>query len=169
MLHVKHFCPIGAGNLTRPHTARGLETGGIAQKFGRVGGCMVRPCAVRARIKARRSRVKTIADSQPKTHLSFAPDFCTEKPQYFQSADFRAKFLIFAQNLSPRIWRPIRPISSRASPSNSSSTGEIIFGRGCRTASSLVVRAPRPAGRSSPDGSGRCRSRRRFASKSSGP
>ena len=29
--------------------------------------------------------------------LCFAPDFCTEKPLYFQPGDFRAKFLNFAQ------------------------------------------------------------------------
>src|ERR1035437_655824 len=110
MFHVKRFCPIAVETLTWPPTPCGHQTCGIAQKFSRVGGCMVRPCAARARTKARRSRVKTIADSQPKTHFSFAPDFCTEKPQYFQSADFRAKFLQTVWKVGPcgfrcRAWR----------------------------------------------------------------
>jgi hypothetical protein len=34
MFHVKHFGTIGTGNLTRPHTIRGLETSGIAPESG---------------------------------------------------------------------------------------------------------------------------------------
>src|SRR5450631_3346040 len=33
--HVKHFCPVGAENLTRPHTLDGLERSGIARKTQR--------------------------------------------------------------------------------------------------------------------------------------
>jgi hypothetical protein len=42
MFHVKHFCPIGAKNLTRPPTACRRQTCGIVQNIGRVGGCMAR-------------------------------------------------------------------------------------------------------------------------------
>jgi hypothetical protein len=34
MFHVKHFCPVRAGNLTSAHTPRGFETCGIARKIG---------------------------------------------------------------------------------------------------------------------------------------
>jgi hypothetical protein len=40
---------------------------------------------------------ETYRGSPTEHALCFAPDFCTEKPLYFQSANFRAEFLNFAQ------------------------------------------------------------------------
>jgi hypothetical protein len=86
---VKHFCPIGAENLTSAHTPRGFETCGIARKIGIVGGWLERLCvarAIQARTKAMLSRAHFVLHliSARRNHGVF-------------NWDFRAKFLILAQ------------------------------------------------------------------------
>ena len=71
------------------------------------------------------------------------------------------------RNFSPSLFS--HSLKASELPRLGRSRSKIILGEDAGLHPSLGVRVPRPAGRSSPDGSGRCRSRRRFASKSSGP
>jgi hypothetical protein len=48
MFHVKHFCPIGEAEYSRPHTHGGLQASGIARKlntFGGFEGAALRGCS----------------------------------------------------------------------------------------------------------------------------